>query len=542
MNKEEILNDDIIEKELIQPKNHKKIKIAISIIASLVIISTTTLLIGYFKFDWFKNEIYNVDAKISRPIYQASYFTETKTINTKMGFVSGISENHEQIIYTNFMILQTDKKELENNDILNTVILVILDAKMKYGNELKDITSFNIFNQNKINEFISNPNGAKYPMSVFSFYENGTISDILLPNNMDNYNAKTITELIGNIIPQLTRNRTEDISNGIKINTKKNNKKRTIVETIAPKEIDEFKGSKFVKSIERDIENEQLTNIRTNANLDLETNLQEDEASFGLKEFKYETKSYIVSTVAKEEKENVELIKSLAQYYNFIDGKELLNSLENEETVVDRWEEEENDVDPKLRNLLSFSNFKADKTITIKTFNICGCSFKFKVRLGVSSGKAFGEIIIAANKGDVRFGTNGISGSYSKTYSGEKTIFSFKFPPMPAISLNLKAGGALKISASLSTSSKKLTVSISGSLYAKVEIKAGWDAVASISAGAKGTIVSASLSGAINTSGSLSKSGKLSAGTVSVYIDGKLLSKKIFHKEWTVYKGWSQSF
>ena len=540
MNKEEILNDDFVEKEIIQPKSHKKLKIAIAIVTSLVIIATTTLLVGYFKFDWFKSEIYNIYAKISRNVYQANYFTETRTINTKIGFTSGVSENHEQIIYTNFMVLQTDKKELENNDFLNTASLVILDAKMKYGNELKEITSFNIFNENKINEVKSNPNGAKYPMAIFSFYENGTVTDVKLPNNMDNYNAKTIIELINNVVPQLTRNRIEDISNGITINTKKSKNKRTIVESISPEELQEFKGSRFVKSIERDIENEQLTNIRTKANLDLETKLEEGQSSFGLQEFKYETKSNIVSTGAKEEKENAELIQKLTEYYNFIDGAELLNSLEKEETVVDRWEEKDDIPDPKLRKLLSFSNFSADKTYTVKTLNVCGCTISIKVRLGVTGGKAFGEVIVAANHGDVRFGTNGISGSYSRTWSGSLTIFSFKFPPMPAISLDLIGGGSITVKASLSSSTLKVTVS--GSLYAKIQVKAGWDSVASLSAGVKGTIVSASATGTINTKGSVTKSGSLSAGTVSVYVEGTLLNHEIFHKDWTMFNGWSTSF
>ena len=42
---------------------------------------------------------------------------------------------------------------------------------------------------------------------------------------MDNYNAKTIIELIGSVVPQLARNRKEDISNGIKITTKKDKNK-----------------------------------------------------------------------------------------------------------------------------------------------------------------------------------------------------------------------------------------------------------------------------------------------------------------------------
>ena len=35
MNKEEVLNDDFVENEVVQPKSHKKIKIAIAITASL---------------------------------------------------------------------------------------------------------------------------------------------------------------------------------------------------------------------------------------------------------------------------------------------------------------------------------------------------------------------------------------------------------------------------------------------------------------------------------------------------------------------------
>ena len=105
---------------------------------------------------------------------------------------------------------------------------------------------------------------------------------------------------------------------------------------VCPEEFEELRNSKFVKSVERDIENEKLTSIRTKANLDFETKLEEGEDSFGLKEFKYESKSNIIATGSKEDKENVELVKKLAEYYAFIDGKDLLNSFEKEETVVDR--------------------------------------------------------------------------------------------------------------------------------------------------------------------------------------------------------------
>ena len=115
------------------------------------------------------------------------------------------------------MVIQTDRKELGNNDFLNNATLVILEANATIRNETRKVTSFNIFDESTIEEFKSNPNGTKYPMSLFSFYENGTIADILLPNDIDNYNAHLIIELIEDVIPKLSRNKTEDDNNGINV-------------------------------------------------------------------------------------------------------------------------------------------------------------------------------------------------------------------------------------------------------------------------------------------------------------------------------------
>ena len=547
MSKEEVLNNDYVENEVIQPKNTKKIKIAIALVASLTIIASAILLVGYFKFNWFKSEIYNIDAKISRNAYQANYFSETKTINTRIGFTSGITQDNEQKIYTNFMVMQKDRKELKNNDFLNTATLVILDTKLENKNELKEINSFNIYNEENIKEFESNPDGAKYPMAVFSFYENGTIADILLPNNMDNYNAQTIIELIESVVPRLTRNRTEDISNGLEINTLKRNKKKVFVESISPREIPDFKGSRFVKSIEREIDNEQLTKIKTQANLELKTELEENENSFGLKDFKYETKSEIVSTGLKEEKGTAELINKFIEHYTLIKSQDLLEYLakNKKDQIIGRYEitEEQIKSDNNLRNLISFDNFNGDATILVTTFNVLDCDIKIQIRYGAKNGEAFGEIIFTANQGKVSFGSNGITASTTiKTWSGEVPVFTFDFPPMPIIGLSLIAGGSVKIQGSISSEKEQLELSITGSLYAKVEIKAGWDKVASVAAGAKGTIISSSIKGAINLSGDLSTSGSLSAGDITIYVNGKTLGLEVFSYEWKVFDGWSKKF
>ena len=493
------------------------------------------------------SEIYNIDAKISRNAYQANYFSETKTINTRIGFTSGITQDNEQKIYTNFMVMQKDRKELKNNDFLNTATLVILDTKLENKNELKEINSFNIYNEENIKEFESNPDGAKYPMAVFSFYENGTIADILLPNNMDNYNAQTIIELIESVVPKLTRNRTEDISNGLEINTLKRNKKKVFVESISPREIPDFKGSRFVKSIEREIDNEQLTKIKTQANLELKTELEENENSFGLKDFKYETKSEIVSTGLKEEKGTAELINKFIEHYTLIKSQDLLEYLakNKKDQIIGRYEitEEQLKSDNNLRNLISFDNFNGDVTVLVTTFKVLGCDIKIQIRYGAKNGEAFGEIIFTANQGKVSFGSNGITASTTiKTWKGEVPVFTFDFPPMPIIGLSLIAGGSVKIQGSISSEKEQLELSITGSLYAKVEIKAGWDKVASVAAGAKGTIISSSIKGAINLSGDLSTSGSLSAGDITIYVNGKTLGLEVFSYEWKVFDGWSKKF
>ena len=64
-----------------------------------------------------------------------------------------------------------------------------------------------MFDEKERKKLESNPDGAKYPMAVFTFTDDGKIQEINLPNNMDEYNADSIIELINKVIPKLTRNK-----------------------------------------------------------------------------------------------------------------------------------------------------------------------------------------------------------------------------------------------------------------------------------------------------------------------------------------------
>ena len=478
MNKEEILNEELDINENIQPKSHKKVIIAAAIIASLTLVAITTLLVGHFKFNWFKSEIYDIDAKIIRNLYQANYFTETKDLKTKIGFSNGVSEEHKIRIFTNFLVMITDKK-----DFLNTAILVILDTKVKTKNELKDVISFDIFNEEKIKEVIANPDGSKYPLALFKFYENGTIYDIQLPKNMDEYNAKTTIELIESVIPKLSRNRTEDISNGLDIKTKKDKKKKILVESQSPKEIPNFRDSKFVKSVERDIENEKLTSVRTNSNLFLETKLEEGESSFGFQEFNVEQKSQIISTTSKEEKEKIDLLQELVEHFTLVNSKDLFESFSKKENTEKKNVKDEPGEDISKLRKLNF-NVTGENTATVKIYNTLGKKIEIFIKLGCDGNDAFGYILIGTSDYYYPFQLGEKLKKGERIWHSEENIVSLSFPNMTGIVLNYKIGGTVKVNINYDDDSN-LMINLETTLYADAEVKSGFDQFAYITAGAK---------------------------------------------------------
>ena len=537
--KENKLND-----ELIEVPHSKKLKIPIILtIISLAIIVTTTLLVGYFKLNWFKSEIYNIDFKILRKVYQINYFTEKKTLKVKVGFTNGITEEKEFTTITNFTIFQTEKKELEKNDFLNIAILAILDMKVNFNNEQKDIISFNVFNESVINEFKLNPNGTKYPMAIFSFYENGTIYDIKLPNNMNNYYANAIIELIENVIPKLSRNKTEDIYNGLKINTKNDKKKKILFESQSPKEIKEFKGSKFTKNIEREIIDEQLAFIKEKSNLELQSQNEDGQINFGLKDFKCEQNSEIFLTNVNERKKTIDLVTNLTKYYTFIDSKDLIQSLKDKEKINKEKNEDNEFVAKKykeapnseLRKLSSFSD-----TFEIVKFNALGNDISLNFYFHASEDGSFGGgLIFSASGNKVYFGTDSFYISVSGNFL-DTVLFYFPFPPMPFIGIYLKACGSITLSYKVNhNSNPKMIVNMALSLDAKAEVKAGWDFVASVSAGAQGNIFSGELKGNVNNDGSMYLSGACGGLAVSVYVEGKTLDQTLFNYDYKVWDGWN---
>ena len=527
-----ILEENLNQIEIEPPKNSKKIKYAIAIIASTLVLATVSiLLIGHFKFNWFKNGNYKLDINISRSTYQANYFSERKIATTKISLTDDKKEERIFYVDSNFVVYLMDKKKTRNGYLI-TASLVILDSKLSTDETKKDLAHFNIHDEAQIKEFESNPDGAKYPMAIFKFYEDGKIKDIQLPNTMDEYNAQTLIQLIKAIIPKLSRNKAKDFSKGLDIEVKKDNKKTILVERYG--EGSEKQG-KIVKTT---IEDGQITNIETNSNMHLKAEPKEGEINFGPKDFSFDLKSDITANEVKyEQKENVELIKKLSKKYKLINAKELLESFKPKK------EEEKKEVKPATRKL-GF-NVSASRTFNIASFNFLGQTISVKYVVSMSSSSVSNKVVVSSGLGSFSFGNDGISATISDRRSYSVTIFTFIFPNFPAVSVGCYASGSVSWEIGVqsgSGSSTKYYASLDGNISLGAEIKAGWDAIASLSAGAEGTVVSASGKVTISN-GSVDRGSGFSIGfgRLSAYIRGCLFSAKIDIATVTIFNGWSSA-
>ena len=502
-------NHDIVTSYLLDDKVERKsnkIKCIIFIIfVSLIIIAMAiTLLVCHFKYHLFEDKIYKLDVKISRKKYQANYFKETRNITANYVFSKGIKEDVEIIIKNNFMVLITDRNQINKDDYINTAYLVILNSTVKINGTEEKLTSFNIFDSNVLKELelYPNLNSTKYPMAIFSFYENGTLIDIQLPDNMDKFNFNIICELIENVIPKLSRNRTEDISNGLNIKNIKNKKSNTLVESYMPKSYLSFEGSKHSKIVERKIEDEQIMNIKVNNSAFFQTIKEnENDDDLGIKSLYANSASEIKAIKNTEEIENVAIIQNISKKYNFISKEHLREKISLQEN-----QEYEQIMDKEGRNNLVFVsderwsqrigyNIENEKIYDLHTAHFLGQKLEFKYRVGVRKGKAISEIIVVSNLGTATFGDDGISFTLHKQFNGKKSVFKFEPESFPFITVEAFIGGTVDILVEFTTVEKwQLQIVLTGTLDVSCENTIGKKGFVAVSAGVGGTCLKAQAS------------------------------------------------
>ena len=579
--KKEILSFDVnndLEEEFHFIENEKKCskkKILIPLIAISIIIAlvSTVFIVGITKFGWFmSNDKYDIDIKVKSYVNQAEYFTERKTVKSQLVYSTEDKEEKEQIIDTKFLVVKTDRNRVFINskkvkiDYLNNATLIILDSKARIDNEETKLDSFNIFDEKVLREFESNPNG-KYPMAQFSFYDNGTVLEINLPKNMDKYYAQAILELIDNVIPKLSRNSELDKKNGLTVESIKTKEGETLTETHSSREYfdkytgTKYEGSKFSKKVERNFKNDRLINIRSNQKLILETQRQENQIDFGLKNFTYDISSEILSIKNEEEKQETELVKKLTKQSVFIRSDKLMENIleqekeelkkkneENEENEDNEENKEETDLDEQSEDVKRLRRLGWDGSFSysweISSTDILGKKVSLTYSISLSSGKVKNTLTVKCGSFSYPFGNkDGTSSNQDKpkTTGLEKTVFSIPFPGLTVpITFDFKVKGSIGYKVNYNTSNKQFSITLTGSVEAIAEVIAGIKEIINLKGGIRGTFISVSLGNTLTKSGSAytcSNSLSATTGTLVAYVSGEVLKKEVFKKEYTIYVG-----
>ena len=165
-----------------------------------------------------------------------------------------------------------------------------------------------------------------------------------------------------------------------------------------------------------------------------------------------------------------------------------------------------------------------------------------KYEVGISGGKAYNRIVISSKLGSFQFGTGGYSGTFNWSRSYSQTIFKFIVPPpFSFIQIGCYVKGSVSVGLGLkggNGQSAKYWAKASGSLALGAEVTAGFGKIASLSAYAEGTVISAS-GQVILSNGSVSKGSgfRLSIGRLVVGVRGQVLGKKKTLWSKTLYNG-----
>ena len=550
----------------IKSKKKKYLIIAGIILGILIILTAIFLLVAHYEFGLFGSEIYKV-AEVKRELDSVEYFTETKTIKTKLAYTSGELEELENKVQTDFAVMLTNK-----NDSLNTANIVLLKSKTRMKDKEASLNSFDIFDETVVKEFEENPDGSKYPIAEFHFFDNGTIYDINLPEEMTKEEAQNMVDLINNVIPKLTRNKTEDENNGIKIRKTKSRKKQSLTEYENPKEfIDKytnttFKGSKITKEVEREIENETISEINTNTNLYLETQEEKDNniyIDFGFKNFYYNSSSKIILTqIKKEQKDIINLVKRLSSKLTLIESEQLIKekilkeieeqnntNLNESETLLDTTNINENTTEKnlRLRNLKDIWESYFSYTWEVTKTNILGQETYIYYYVGLNYGRI-------RNYLEVRFGSftfkmgnqNGLYKNKKIGYEKGNDITLAKIPlGCLHVTLTIKVGGSFDFSVYPNTDTFK--IELGGSLYMKAALEFGIGNVASIEAGIRGDFIKVTFSTTFrknwdNNSFYKDKiSLRATGGNVNAYATAKVWIWTVFSAEYEIFKGFQIS-
>ena len=544
-NRVESMNINIIEENEEQsPKKFNKQKI-IALVASglILIILTIIFLVGYFQFGWFQ--------KIQDNIFENSYhenqvllFNEFKTISTEITTGNG-KEVVDQNIITDFLVVINSKSKLNyfgEIDNLYNATLVIL----KTTTNDKVVGGLNLLDNKEAEKSIKNPEKVEHPIAKFSFYENGTLLDIYMSNDTNQFYASSMKDLIEQIIPKISKkvyNKTENDVEYTYEEDKKDSRRKTILEKHHKKEfVDKyskiaFKGSRINKRIKRKIKNNKINQITSESELNLISEKTKDKDNFfdiGLDGYTVKVNSDLNIVENKDDKELKKKIDLVSRKLHYEESQKLLEKLANDEMkeILDLIKNIENQKNTNENEIRKLAN-SVTQTYNIISINILGKKVDFKYIVSYESGKAehFFEASIGSNS--IRLSKTSMTITGNKKGSISAPLCAIPFTLGIPLVFQLKAKGDYNVNFTFKTNYSKTgnLITVSGSVNAYLDGSLSSSAAfISLSVGVEGRVIG--LSGSKTADIATRKiTGTLTAsvGPVKVYVDVKLV-KKDYHK------------
>ena len=531
-------------------KKSKCMKLVLIILGIVVLLVVVFILVAKFKYNFFKKEIYQV-AEIKRDLGTTEYFTETKTMASKMLYSNGQSQETEQIIDSKFVVMITERLNLGNNDYLNTAALIILESKIQMEGKEAELDSLNIFDEEVMKKFENNEENTRYPTAIFHFYENGTLKDIKVPTNSSKDDIENMVDLINEVIPKLIRNKTEDDKKGIQIISQGDKKIKSFKENQPQKEFvnkytnSSIKGSKITKAVERNVENKKLTKVISNTSLYMETQKKEEDTylNFGIDNLYFNVSSKILPYEMKANKNDKDLIKKVISKQSYEDSEELLKLiLEKEE----KEKEKEENTGKEIRNLaLSASQFA--KEWTVLNFDILGVGIKLVYNTSLIGGKFRNYFKFTSGTTVITLGNvEGRNASVNETLD-KKDIELAKISLLSLVTLSFKISYEIKHILIIEKNYDFYDSNITGVVTAKAGIEFGIGNIARIDAGVKGDILKANFTTKIqkNNNGKYDKKYimlQANSGEFGIYAIGYVLWWKVLDVQLTLWNGWSKTW
>jgi len=465
---------------------HNKIKVNKKLIIGLVVAGLisiafiTTLLVGYFKLEWFQKKQNNVIVNTYHK-GQVLLFNEAKTFFTEVKTKEGIETVNEKII-TDFLVMINSKKKLNyfgEIDNLYNATLVIL----KMSTKDEEIGGLNLLDEKESEKLLNNPKKNENPIAKFSFYENGTLHDIYIAKDTKQFYALSLVELIENIIPRISKKIYGKKDNDIEflVKVKKDENEKIILEDHKDKEFTDkyskigFKGSKINKKITRKVINDSINQVTIESQLKLISEKPKNDETFydiGLDKYTFKINSELNMVENKDDKELIKKIQLIVEKIDYEESQKLLEKLAENEmkdlSSIIKEEKNKNDIDKKeFRNLGN----PITKNYNLTRISILGNSINFRYIVNFNDNSA--DYCFGAVTGNIliKLSQNNFTQPLSKKGQfGPINIMKIPFSVGSApVKLQLKVKGDYSISFSSSKTSTESKATLSGTINSNLE-------------------------------------------------------------------------